>query len=142
MSGEKKNNVDVQRQYETAGRFGAPDADREANSDGDKNASSRSKWGCRPSNRADEQSKHAAEALDEEAVQPPEVVYGKDVALDMAGYHNAEATGDELDEVGKTPDQGLSSPQPGRESSRPLPSSSSPPSISHLPLLDSKRPYV
>ncbi|KAG8973032.1 hypothetical protein FRC05_009147, partial [Tulasnella sp. 425] len=98
--------------------------------------------GLSPSNRADEQSKDAAEALDEEAAQPPEIVYGKDVALNMAGYHNAEATGDDSDEAGKTPDHGLSAPQPDRESSQPFPSSSSPPSTSHLPLLESKQPYV
>ncbi|KAG8926177.1 hypothetical protein FRC01_009244, partial [Tulasnella sp. 417] len=68
--------------------------------------------------------KDAADALDEEAAQPPEIVYGKDVALDMAGYHNAEVAGEEdSDDAGKT--------TPGR----PFPSSSSsPPSTSHLPL--------
>ncbi|KAG8914982.1 hypothetical protein FRC00_009033, partial [Tulasnella sp. 408] len=91
------------------------------------------KVGLSPSNRADEESKEAADALDEEAAQPPEVVYGKDVALDMAGYHNAEAAGEESDEAGQvTPEAG--------ESSRPFPSSSSsPPSTSHLPLPGSEQ---
>ncbi|KAG8965035.1 hypothetical protein FRC00_012934 [Tulasnella sp. 408] len=91
------------------------------------------KVGLSPSNRADEESKEDADALDEEAAQPPEVVYGKDVALDMAGYHNAKAAGEESDEAGQvTPEAG--------ESSRPFPSSScSPSSTPHLPLPESEQ---
>lgn len=75
--------------------------------------------------------RNLADALDEEATQPPEIVYGKDVALDTAGYHNAEAAGEELDKAGETE---------ARESSRPFPSSScSPPSTSHFPLSESEQ---
>ncbi|KAG9042420.1 hypothetical protein FS837_010896 [Tulasnella sp. UAMH 9824] len=54
-------------------------------------------------NCADEKLKEATDALDEKAAQVLEVVYGKDVALDMAGSHNAEAAGEESDEAGKAP---------------------------------------
>ncbi|KAG8973028.1 hypothetical protein FRC05_009143 [Tulasnella sp. 425] len=156
--GENESSGDAQHQQEIPGRFGAPGAGRETNSDENKNvtaASSRPKDAdstastsvsrskakdhfdrrtetCEtrakalntaldqakkardhlhdvkvrlsPSNRADEESKEAAEALDEEAAQPPEVVYRKDVALVRTGYHNTEASGEESDEVGKAPD--------------------------------------
>ncbi|KAG8966571.1 hypothetical protein FRC05_002613 [Tulasnella sp. 425] len=73
----------------------SPDANQEVNSDEDKNvnaAPSHSKVsqakkardhlhdvkvGLSPSNRVDEESKEAAKALDEEAAQSPEIVYGK-----------------------------------------------------------------
>ncbi|KAG8930171.1 hypothetical protein FRC01_003178 [Tulasnella sp. 417] len=52
---------------------------------------------------------HTPDALDGEAAQPQEIVYGKDVALDMTGHHSAEGVGENPTTPAKrTPQEGRS----------------------------------
>ncbi|KAG8972779.1 hypothetical protein FRB90_010147, partial [Tulasnella sp. 427] len=83
-----------------------------------------------PSKRADEESREMLEKeADAEAAQPPEILYGKDVALDMAGYHHAEVAGEESESPSEFP----STPKGAGGNSQPFPSTSSTPSPPSTP---------
>ncbi|KAG8930170.1 hypothetical protein FRC01_003177 [Tulasnella sp. 417] len=65
-------------------------------------------WGRVARNPADEESKDTL-GVGRGAAQLPEIVYGKGVALDMAGYHSAEGVGEKRTTPAKrTPPEGRS----------------------------------